>query len=230
MNDIDKIMAKIKKLLALSRSPNPNEAASALRMAQELMAEHRVGQADINSLDIAEEPVKTACRENPPRHEAVLIYSIAEAFGCRHLYHMRGYQCTWLFIGLRHRAQVAAYIGQVLMRKLRAARAGYIKSLYRVRSKYRKTQRADEFCRAWVGAVTEKLPAFAGADEGELNAIACYVQKSHPKLTDISSINRPSVNDADYYNGAHAGRGVHLQHGVGVDPRSPLLLGGKKNG
>jgi hypothetical protein len=33
MSDIDKIKNKIKKLLALSASPNPNEAAAALEAA-----------------------------------------------------------------------------------------------------------------------------------------------------------------------------------------------------
>jgi len=39
MDDIEKIKSKIKKLLALAKSPNPNEAASALKMAQDLIAE-----------------------------------------------------------------------------------------------------------------------------------------------------------------------------------------------
>lgn len=36
---------KIKKLLALSKSPNEHEAQSALAKAQQLMAEHKISMA-----------------------------------------------------------------------------------------------------------------------------------------------------------------------------------------
>ena len=38
----EKLLRKIKKLLALSKSTNPHEAASALAMAQKLMAENQL--------------------------------------------------------------------------------------------------------------------------------------------------------------------------------------------
>ncbi|MCL2233168.1 MAG: DUF2786 domain-containing protein [Treponema sp.] len=225
MNDIDKIKAKIKKLLALSKSPNPNEAATALRMAQELMAEYKVGQADVNTLDIGDETARTVRRKTPPLYEGELVQKIAMAFGCRIIYHRRQNSCVWRFVGLRHRAQVSAYIGQVLLRKLKSARAEYIRTLYRVRSKYRKTQRADDFCSAWVSAVTDKLSAFAGLSKEEQQAITAYCNKAHPELKDLNSTSRSFGNPADYHNGRRAGEGVELQHGVGVDPRRPLFLG-----
>jgi len=223
MNDINKITAKIKKLLALSKSPNPNEAASALEMAQALMAEYNVDQADVGSIDIAGETTKTACRENPPLYEAALFRKIANAFGCR-LIHLSG-RGRWEFIGMSHRAQVSAYIGHVLLRKLKSARAAYIKTLYRVRSKHRKTRRADDYCSAWVDAVTEKLSAFAGLTEEEQKAVGVYVAKNHPNLERMNPVSRSFGNFADYRNGHRAGEGVELQHGVGVDPRKPLQLG-----
>ena len=42
MEELDKIKIRIKKLLALSKSPNENEAASALRKANELMADYKL--------------------------------------------------------------------------------------------------------------------------------------------------------------------------------------------
>ncbi len=43
----EKYLAKIKKLLNLAkRSANPNEAANALRQAQNLMREHRLSTTD----------------------------------------------------------------------------------------------------------------------------------------------------------------------------------------
>ena len=224
MNDIDKIKAKIKKLLALSKSPYPNEAANALKMAQELMDKYEVEQTDINNIEIDEDITSTIVRRAPPKYECVLFAKISDAFGCKLIHHCRYSSCVWRFIGLQHRAQVAAYIGQVLIRKLKSARTQYIKSLYRVRSKYRKTQRADDFCFAWVCTVTDKLSSFAGVNEAEQKAIANYVNKNHPDLGNLNFTNRSFGNGDDYLNGCRAGERVHLQHGVGVDPRSSLLL------
>ena len=225
MNDIDKIKEKIKKLLALSRSPNPNEAASALRMAQELMAEYKIDQTSVNIFDIGEETVSAARHRNVPRYEVRLCNKISDAFGCRLIHYCHGNKCAWHFIGLQHRAQIAAYIGQILLRKLKSARAGYIKSLYRVRPKGRKTRRADDYCLAWVDAVTDKLSAFAGISAEEKKAIMLYKNEKHPDLANLGIIDRAFDNDTDYLNGARAGSGVELQYGVGVHSQSPLLLG-----
>jgi hypothetical protein len=224
MNDISGIISKIKKLFALSKSPNPNEAASALKMARGLMAEYKIGQADASNIDIGEEVAPTIRRKKLPRYETRLIADIASAFGCEVIYHPMRAKCVWRFIGLRHRAQVAAYIGQVLMRKIRNARTEYTKTLYRVRSKYRKTQRADDFCNAWVWAVTDKLSSFASMSDEEQRAVTLYVEKNHPNLENISSIKRSLGKEIDYLNGAEAGGGVHLQHGVGVHSTGSLLL------
>ena len=43
-----KILDKISKLLALSESDNPNEAAIALERAQKLMKEHSVTMTDVS--------------------------------------------------------------------------------------------------------------------------------------------------------------------------------------
>jgi len=221
MEDFDKIKSRIKKLLALSRSPNPSEAASALKMAQELMAKHRLGQADANVTDIGEETASTVRRSNVPRYEARLFGRISSAFGCEAIHCGHG----WRLIGLRHRAEVAAYIGQVLFRKLRSARTEYIKSLYRVRSRQRKIQRADDYCWAWVIAVTEKLPAFAGASAEEKKAVALYKNKTHPDLVNLGIIDRSFGKAADYLNGARAGGSVRLQRGVGALSPASLLPG-----
>lgn len=48
MNDTDKIIDKIEKLIALSGSDNENEAKSAMLKAQELMAKHEIKMDQIN--------------------------------------------------------------------------------------------------------------------------------------------------------------------------------------
>ncbi|MDR2663662.1 MAG: DUF2786 domain-containing protein [Treponema sp.] len=223
MSDIEKIKAKIKKLLMLSSSPNPHEAASALAAAQKLMAEYNVGA--VNRLDITEERAGAIYRENTPRYETLLTSRIAEAFGCRKLY-VVGASCTWRFIGISHRAQIAAYITQILLRRLRTARAEYVKTLNRVRKRYRKTQRADVFCLAWVSEVTRKLPAFAGCDPEERDSIIDFYQRKYPNTTTMKPGRKESGTGRDFQKGLLAGNGVQLQHGVSMGSPAPLLQGG----
>lgn len=48
MSDINIIKSKIKKLLALSKSPNENEAALALKKATELMAQYKINESEFS--------------------------------------------------------------------------------------------------------------------------------------------------------------------------------------
>lgn len=54
MTDKEKILEKLKKLLALSKSDNPHEAALALQRAQKLMLAYNITQADLALSDIRE--------------------------------------------------------------------------------------------------------------------------------------------------------------------------------
>ena len=225
MNDIEKIKKKIKKLLALAKSPNPNEAASALKIAQDLMAEYKICTSDVNTIEIGSKTTNTHSGYKPPRYETCLFENIASAYGCSILHCSRRDKYYWRFIGLEHRAEISAYIGQILLRKLRSARSKYYKNLYRVRLKSRRIQRADDFCLAWVYAVTDKLTEFANTSKEEKTAISLYVEKNHPNIGELKTINRSFGNAGDYFFGHKAGSGVELQHGVGVSPNKSLLLG-----
>ena len=48
MSDLNIIKSKIKKLLALSKSPNENEAALALKKATELMAQYKINESEFS--------------------------------------------------------------------------------------------------------------------------------------------------------------------------------------
>lgn len=48
MNETEGIKRRIKKLLALSKSPNENEAAMAMKMANSLMSQYRLNESEFN--------------------------------------------------------------------------------------------------------------------------------------------------------------------------------------
>ena len=53
--DKEKILDKIKKCLALSKSANEHEAAQALKQAQALMEKHEVNAVDIALSEVSEQ-------------------------------------------------------------------------------------------------------------------------------------------------------------------------------
>jgi hypothetical protein len=221
MTDFDKIKAKLKKLFALSRSSNANEAALALEMAQKLMAEHGIERNAVGEFEIIEEEIKGNSGKRPPSYETRLISGIAKAFGCQCAYGSININEVWsetwghTFVGLEHRVKIAAFIGEVLLRKLKKARREYIKKLSRVRSRGNKIKRADTFCLSWVLTVNSKLVIFANTEE-EQTAIDNYVVNL--KWGDnLKTIFRESVKSAgidDFLKGRHAGAGIEIQHGV----------------
>jgi len=214
------VLSKIKKLLALSKSPNPNEAASALAMAQDLMERFGIDQEAVSDIGITEEVVFRHGGGKPPLYEAYLMAAIAEAFGCRSMHsgswkHLK-LEYTWVFIGLEHRSQVAAFIGTVLLRKLRTSRSEYLRTLYRVRSRSTKTKRADEYCNGWTSVAVQKVKGFVLSTE-EKAEIDLYMKRYDHAKGKLETIRRnaPSRYVAkDYYAGHDAASGLELQHGV----------------
>jgi len=208
MNELEKIKAKLKKLFALSRSSNANEAALALEMAQKLMMEHGIKRNDVGEFEVIEEDIKGNGNEKPPIYELHLITSIAKAFGCQSAYGWHkghesesGYIWGWYghtFVGLEHRVQIACFIAEVLFRKLKKARSEYTKRLTKVRSKTNKIKRADEFCLGWVCTVVDKLNQFTNTPD-EQKAIDIYVAKlewgDNLKTINRGTFNKSTIND-----------------------------------
>jgi hypothetical protein len=234
VNEIEKIKDKIKKLFALSKSSNPNEAATALAMAQKLMEEYGLIKNDIPTIDVTEDDAPRGSGQKPPVYEIHLASSIAEAFGCRVM--LSGeldktdliYRNKYKFIGVDYRPHIASFIATVLFRKLKYARADYIKTLYRVKSRNTKIRRGDEFSKGWVSIVTQKLKEFSGTPE-EDKALEMYMKKYENNPT-RTGINRKAVGryeHQDWYNGRKAGSGVEIQHGIEGQNSGAKLIGGR---
>ncbi len=85
----EKIINRIKRLLALSQSSNANEAASAAALAADLMVKHELEMADIQAAggaNAAEELATETVGELPSRKietwKSILASGVASGFGC----------------------------------------------------------------------------------------------------------------------------------------------------
>ncbi len=128
--DREHIMEKIQKLLALSESSNPNEAAIALQRAQKLMAEHQIKGDDPGLFGITSKkvPVPPALRDKECALTLCSIISLS--FGTRHYVSYNGSSITDVtFVGRADRIEGAIYIFTFLCRQAAAAKSAYSKEL-----------------------------------------------------------------------------------------------------
>lgn len=182
------IFSKIKKCLALSASPNPTEAATAMRQAHALMQKYGVTEAAIAQSDIgeAETPSRTLSRDKPAHWEAGLVSVIGKAFGCQLMIvgqrRKRGHanDGRYVFVGLKHQAEVAAYTAEVLIRKCKATRQKWLSDKFGglgrgvPGGKAHMTRMGDAFAEGWVSQMHERVHAFANP-EGIDSAIAAHI-------------------------------------------------------
>ncbi|MDD5271110.1 MAG: DUF2786 domain-containing protein [Methylovulum sp.] len=216
----DKALDKIKKCLRLAASSNANEAATALRQAQALMAAHNLTLTDVQASEVKKVMQKATVTDRPTQWENGLVQTVSKAFGCKAIFRVgrlsrqRG---EWGFIGVDVSPELAAYAFVVLLKQLKRDRADYVKTkLNRCKPENRRA-RAVRFCEAWAWAVYEKVEAMAPnaiADQ----AITAYMEKNYSNSGYTK--NRPNPKstahgkDNDLAAGFEAGKKAQLHHGV----------------
>lgn len=186
-----KILGKIKKCLALSSSDNPHEAAAAMRQAHALMTAHGVSAEQITMADIGEAQAssRTMARNKPSKWEGALAAMVGKAFGCQLM--LRRFavidqpkaivnEGSYIFVGIKAQAQVAAYTFDVLARKCKKVRTAWIAKKLEGISSQRGGKRAatalgDEFAMGWVAQVTNVVRDFAHPEQVDA-AIAAYIE------------------------------------------------------
>ncbi len=96
------IVEKIQKLLALSESPNENEAKSAMLKAQELMVKHKITMKDVQE-DVKQDVIitTTSQRFKNTKWKAILAKVISDNFLCESVTSQNGsnHVCRISFVG-----------------------------------------------------------------------------------------------------------------------------------
>ena len=222
--DRDVAISKIKKCLALAKSSNANEAATALRQAQKLMAEFNVNDLDIDLADV-KEVAQPANSNSIPAWEARLARTVAEAFGCE-LYLQTGFAITFIgarkkkrdytFVGVGPAAEIAAYAFKVLSRQCAKDRLAHVQQQPKRLKAQTRTARGDAFAMAWVVAVAKLIERFAGC-EHNTELLSAHMAKSHPNMGSVTPkdrhVNR-HVRDDSWRAGHQAGQKAQLNRAV----------------
>lgn len=230
MSERDKILAKIKKCLALSASSNEHEAENALRQAKALMEKHGIDDDDMLAYEASEQRAKSGAKQKPVSYENALACKVGDAFGCRVIFITPSFwngHGQWSFIGCGVAPEIASYAFQVLYRQCKRARQEHISTKLKRCKTATKTRRADLFCEGWIFAVSSKIAALAG-NERQSAAIEAYVAKHFPTLKSLDSRDRNNGRKLrdheydDYVMGGHAGKNAELNRGVGGTEQARL--------
>ena len=232
--DRDKILAKIRKCLALAASANPNEAATALRQAQTMMREHGLTDVDVTLAEVTEKAVD--CRlQSLTTWEARLADVVAVAFGCifhrgARLVHQPGrfstQRRTFVFVGTGAAPEVAGYTFDVLARQCAKGRLEHIRAQPKNCKPMTKTARGDEWAYGWMCGVRDKVLSFARLERNEA-LLQAYVDKHYPEMGTAQAVNRAIGRNVSFQNsfggGLEASKAVRLEHGLNNFPKKELL-------
>lgn len=220
-----RIMDKIIRCLALSKSSNEHEAATALRQAHALMQKHDISVKDIELADIKFKASNTRSAKRPPIYQIALTNMIAKLFGCQSYMGNgtgdRSHIRVMCFVGLEIHSDIASYSYDTLFRQLKQARQAYIKTeLKRVRLAKNKAARADAFCLGWVSTVRQLVRKLVPLSTDM--ALIERAMRSELDLRSTSGVDRVSKNKAktatnDFHNGRIVGKDAQLNHGMNTD-------------
>nr|WP_298797463.1 DUF2786 domain-containing protein [uncultured Acetobacter sp.] len=219
-----KLKDRLRKLLALSRSSNPAEAALALEKAQQLMAQMGLGADDLELLDINGEEVDALLTTSttPPLYVAGLIRMVADAMGVDVVYTPR--KRALHFIGHAAKAEIAGYAYGVLARQLRRQRSEFLKGQSKRLKRATRIGRADQYAEGWVYAARKKVATLAISQKEEA-LITLWKERNMGDLDTCK--NRPAKavrgKDDAWSHGWRDGKNARLDHGVNGSAPSHAL-------
>ena len=224
-----KALEKIKKCLALAASDNPNEAATALRQAQALMAKHGITSADVELSEVTTNKVNAGAGKTPPSWIARLVTLVCKAFGVDAVFQDEWSKGEWkskvIFIGVNCSPEITGYAYEVLLRQLKKDRSNFLKTLNKRLKRTTKTMRGDLYAQGWIESVG-KLVIPADVSEQDKELTKRWIATTFLNLTTQQTKDRGEKaqgrDHAAYYQGLADGKKVNFHQGVHADEKSAL--------
>lgn len=181
-----KLTEKLKKCMALSKSPEPHEAAAALRQAQKIMSELGITEDELDGLDTADTLIKTREGFGRCRTMSYLCTMMERAFGVKSVFERNPGSAARLnvrYIGPRGRVMLAEYAHKVVWR---AMQSSWDDLLVRRPDMKGDGGKRQAFHIGWLNAVYKQVEALAPT-EAEERAIQRYTDKLYPELQQLKT-------------------------------------------
>ena len=206
--------------MALAKSSNPNEAATALRQAQAMMQQHGLSQLDVDASQVESRLADVDAGRKPPSYVVMLVNVVAKAFGVFPVYQITGgrtgYTAQVEFLGLQGRPEVAGYALEVLGRQLKRDRTAFLASLDKRLKRSTKTRRGDLYAEGWIVAMRRQVKPMDITDEESAAVDAYKVRRWEGPLDSVKprevAIKARDVNA--FGKGVEDGENVSFHQGV----------------
>lgn len=218
--DKEKAIARIKKCLALSKSPNEHEAAAALRQAQKLMASHGVSEEDVDESAVISDFVDHDDYEHA-RRKPLVIVAVAklmrQAFGTETVWECspsRKHRVR--YFGTQAAVTLSTYSHVVVYRAANAAWRKYLKE--RPHLKGVRNARAS-FVLGWCDAVADKVQALSPDPEVVERIERKKLEHYGPGGLSNSTSGSRTLYSGVHGDGAERGRAFDINRPVGSDRR-----------
>lgn len=126
------LITRIKKLLALSDSSNPNEAAIALSRAQKLMQQYHIEMSELEDSVISERVIETVRGMKNIKHISQIGHILTKVLGIEFIYHTNQYGTVNKvnMIGPKDSLESCEYIFVILTRSVMVAKKLYSEKIY----------------------------------------------------------------------------------------------------
>lgn len=124
----ERVIEKVRKLLALSSSSNEHEAALAAAHAQRLLAEHNLSMSELEVREEGAGEVVVQVARTVPKWLSSLFATVANGFDCFPIVTTTAACSRLRFIGVGEDPAVASCTLQFLMKELRRLATVYVRS------------------------------------------------------------------------------------------------------
>ena len=243
MDDIEKVIEKVRKLLALAQSPNEHEAAAAMDKAQELLAIHNLDMTQVES-----EEAESSVTQDYVRTESVgwawqrhLRGAVAMMYFCRYYFKFEKVptsrrSCGYIrydlhfYVGEKHNIEVAKLMSDYLVDAvIRLAKEGardvhrteksrYIHSFHLACSTRLYARINERVRQARAGAVKtsdgRNLPALASMYDAQ-RAVAEAWLKDHGLELHDHNRQQSTSSERGHLDGREAGDSISLDQQIG---------------
>lgn len=219
MSEKEKIIDKVRKLLALSTSSNEHEAALAASHAQRLLAEHNLAMSDLEvkeaGADASDLDLK---RKTVDKWLRSLFGSVAAAFDCSAISISNSTTTRLRFIGCGEDPQVAMYTMQYLVKEIERLAKQFVKGLppHTNKAMHRKSflLGAVNGVRAQLAQQKKATPTTSTAlVPVKQHLIKQFVAENHGEARTVKT-RRSSVYSDSYAKGKAAGAELSIRKGV----------------
>ncbi len=250
----EKIIDKVKKLLALSESPNEHEAKLALQRAQELLQKHNLTTKDIHKEKVIQRTFSLK-RQNPVPFQNDLIVGTMRGFNCEVLYsrevnlkYKNLIKNTFTFIGAPTDLEIGEYVLDYLLITLKRLTKEYSKTLNKedaasygmsewsyidtARISYRTglvesfLEKIQEFNRKQEDSSIKYSGGLTGRELIHIkqNAVSQYIKDRWDDITTSNKRTGGKLFEGEYNKGVKDGEKISIHRGINGGDNTTNLL------